>query len=632
MREQLLDATTAGIAGLDVDGCCQYLNPAGREMLERGEEVVGADFHSMAHVHPAGQAKPCNFWTACQAALHAHQPLRGQVAFRRANGEPLRVRYWLRPLPAGGGALTFVPLGMSGAQRERRFKAMIEHSADAIALISAEGRFLYNSEAGLLRILGYHARELLGRDALALVHRDDVSYVRGVFQQLLQRPRGTIQGVSYRCRRQDGNWRWLEATGANLLEAPAVRAVVVNYRDVTDRRAVEEALERELRERRRLQEQLQQAQKMEAVGRLAGGVAHDFNNLLTVISGYSELMLAREAEGPNRAAAEQIQQAALRAARLTRQLLAFSRRQVLAPQVVDLNIAVANMGAMLRRVIGEDIQLVVQPAADLGLVRADPGQIEQVVLNLALNARDAMPKGGRLIFETGNITLDEAYARQTPEVAPGDYAMLAVTDSGIGMDAATKARIFEPFFTTKEAKGTQAGGSGLGLATAYGIVKQSGGHITVYSEPGHGATFRIYLPRLMAQEKVQAGPPAPPPPQAHAQRILLVEDEPGVRDLVREILAARGYRVQAAGSPREAMQQMAERIDLLVTDVILPGMNGRELADLIRAQQAETRVLFMSGYTDRGAVQNGLLEDGVEFIQKPFSPVTLVAKVAEILG
>ena len=635
MNAYLLDATAAGIAELDRSGRCRFLNAEARRALDLAEVAPGMDFHAAAHQHHAGQPRACGFWTVCKAGLATGRTVRGRTIFRPGGRQRLAVRYWLRPMPDGGGVLTFVPAGATVAQRERRFQAMIEHSADAIALLSAEGKFLYNSEASLLRILGYPAGDLLGQDAFAMIHRDDVSYVRGVFKQIVLQPGGTIQGVSYRCRRRDGTWRWLEATGANLLEAPEVRAVVINYRDVTDRRTVEEALEQELRVRRRLQAELQQAQKMEAVGRLAGGVAHDFNNLLTVINGHTELMLAREPAGPNQDAARQIQQAATRAARLTRQLLAFGRRQALAPQVVDLNFAVENMGEMLRRVIGEDVELQSVAAPGLWPVRADPGQIEQVVLNLALNARDAMPHGGRLLFETANVKLDEDYARQAPEVTPGDYALLAVTDTGIGMDAATKAQIFEPFFTTKQAGPGYAGGSGLGLATAYGIIKQSGGHISVYSEPGHGTTFRIYLPRLEAAAvKPGQEPPSAPhtiePVPKGKHNILVVEDEPGVQHLVEDILADQGYWVQTASGPRQALEMLSGRIDLLLCDVVLPGMNGRELAGLMRAQQPQMRVLFMSGFTDRGVVNSGLLDTGADFLQKPFSAATLSAKIAEM--
>ncbi len=274
-------------------------------------------------------------------------------------------------------------------------------------------------------------------------------------------------------------------------------------------------------------------------------------------------------------------------------------------------------------------------APGLWPVRADPGQIEQVVLNLALNARDAMPNGGRLLFETANATLDEEYARQAPEVTPGEYALLAVTDTGVGMDAATKARIFEPFFTTKQAGEGCAGGSGLGLATAYGIIKQSGGHISVYSEPGHGTTFRIYLPRIketaasQAEGELAASPASEPAPKS-PPNILVVEDEPGVQHLVRDILAVHGYRIQAANGPHQALKLASDRIDLLLCDVVLPGMNGRELAALIRAQQPQMRVLFMSGFTDRGVVSSGLIDAGAEFVQKPFTAAALSAKVAEM--
>ncbi|HVH08772.1 MAG TPA: ATP-binding protein, partial [Gemmatimonadales bacterium] len=382
---------------------------------------------------------------------------------------------------------------------------------------------------------------------------------------------------------------------------------------------------------KRLEQQFFQAQKMEAVGRLAGGVAHDFNNLLTAILGSTELL--REmipTDHPGREEAEETRKAALRAADLTRQLLAFSRQQVLAPRVLSLNDVVVDMDRMLRRLIGEDIDLRTVLAGDLGAVRADPGQLEQVIVNLAVNARDAMPTGGKLTIETANTALDEAYAAARPVVAAGRYVMLAVSDTGAGMDEATKARLFEPFFTTKP-KGK---GTGLGLATVYGIVKQSGGYISVYSEPGRGATFKVYLPRVdAAVEPVEAAPAAGGSLRG-SETVLVVEDQGEVRSLTRRVLEARGYQVLVAASGQEAMRLAEERpgaIDLLLTDVIMPGMSGRGLGLLLAAAHPAMKVLYVSGYADESIVHQGMLEPGVWFLQKPFTPEALARKVREVL-
>ena len=388
----------------------------------------------------------------------------------------------------------------------------------------------------------------------------------------------------------------------------------------------------EITERKSLEAQLMQSQKMEAVGRLAGGVAHDFNNLLTVIAGFGELLSeGLDHNSPLHEYSEEIKKAAERAAHLTRQLLAFGRRQILQPQVLDLNTVVADVDKMLRRLIGEDIQLKTVQNPSLGQVMADPMQIQQILLNLAVNSRDAMPKGGKLTIETANVELDEAYARGHINVTPGSYVMLAVSDTGTGMDAETRAHIFEPFFTTKE-KGK---GTGLGLATVYGIVKQSGGNIYVYSEPGLGTTFKIYLPQI----EEPAPLPAAEKPQellSETQRtILLVEDEAGVRTLARKVMESKGFRVLEAIQGEQALKILKEHagpIHLLLTDVVLPGMGGRELAGHIEALHPEMRVLFMSGYTDEAIVSHGVLQSGIAFIPKPFTPDALVRKVHEILG
>jgi len=386
-------------------------------------------------------------------------------------------------------------------------------------------------------------------------------------------------------------------------------------------------------ERRALEQQLRQAQKMEAVGRLAGGIAHDFNNLLMVISGYSEFLLEKIGSDEGvRGPAQEIANAAQRATALTRQLLAFSRKQMLAPKVLDLNEVVTENLKMLTRLIGEDIDLVMVPGQEIGAVKADPGQIEQVIMNLAVNARDAMPHGGKLTIETANVSFDASATRQPSPVAPGEYVMLAISDSGMGMDADTLNHIFEPFFTTKGPKGT-----GLGLSMAYGIIKQSNGYIWVYSEAGKGTTFKIYLPRVMdtvqnAQPESLAATIASEP--AH-ETILLVEDEVNLRRLAKQYLQNQGYSVLEAGDGHEALQVSdahTEPIHLLLTDVIMPGMNGRELAQRVLAARPDIKVLYMSGYTENAIGQNGTLDAGIILLQKPFTLPALKAKVRELLN
>ena len=413
-------------------------------------------------------------------------------------------------------------------------------------------------------------------------------------------------------------------------------AAVAERRDAEARlRTAHDGLEARVEERTRelvqVNEQLRQAQKMEAIGRLAGGVAHDFNNLLSVVAGRSQLLLLHLApHDPNRRDVELIQKSAERAAKLTRQLLAFSRKQVLAPKVVDLSAVVTAVEPFLRRLLGEDIELAVSSHEGLGRVRADPGQIEQVVLNLAINARDAMPRGGRLTIETTNVELDETYARHRAEVRPGPHVMLAVTDTGVGMDAATLARLFEPFFTTKE-PGT---GTGLGLATVYGIVKQSGGHVAVSSEAGHGATFKVYLPRIETALEARKGAPAAMPAARGSETVLLVEDEPDVRELAEDVLKTWGYTVLKAGDPVEALG-LARRHDgpihLLMTDLIMPGMDGRGLADRLLVDRPAMKLLFVSGYADALIIHHEGLDAGAPFLQKPFTPDALVRRVRDVL-
>jgi PAS domain S-box-containing protein len=394
--------------------------------------------------------------------------------------------------------------------------------------------------------------------------------------------------------------------------------------DITERKLAED-------ERQRLTDQLQQAMKMEAVGRLAGGVAHDFNNLLQVINGYAENGIGKLApEDPLRKDLQSILESGQRAANLTRQLLAFGRKQLLRPVVLDINKTLGEIEKMLRRLIGEDIEIVLVHAANLGKVKADPGQLEQVLLNLAINARDAMPHGGKLTIETANAELDEQYAAQHVGVAPGSYVMLAVSDTGCGMDEATQAAIFDPFFTTKE-KGK---GSGLGLSTVYGIVQQSGGNIWVYSEPGRGTTFKIFLPREFSELEAAPPPNAATKPSSGTETILVVEDEEVVLDLVKRTLELSGYHVLAFANSGDALSA-AERhrgpLHLLLTDVIMPQTSGRQLAERLSAVRPETKVLYMSGYTDDAIAHHGVLEPGTQFISKPFTAAALASKVRDVL-
>jgi len=516
--------------------------------------------------------------------------------------------------PAVRGALERERMKRQLREREEYFRSLIEQAMDIIAVLDADGAVRYASPS-VLPLLGYGAEELVGQHILDLVHPDDVGPALRVFAEGVATGQGgRLLGLQVRHR--DGSYRSLEAIGRYLLDDPVVRGVVINARDVTERRSLER--------------QLLQAQKMEAVGRLAGGIAHDFNNVLTAIFGYADLLTEEFPAGsPARQDLEEIRKAATRASALTRQLLAFSRQQVLAPVVLSVNDLVDDVGKMLRRLVGEDVELRLILARDAGNVRADSGQLQQVIMNLVVNARDAMPTGGKLVIETADAELTEQYAEMHQAVIPGRYVMLAVSDTGVGMDAQTKARIFEPFFTTKE-KGK---GTGLGLSTVYGIVKQSGGYVWVYSEPGHGTTFKLYLPRVDAPAEPQA-PPRETATLTGTETILLAEDDEILRPLTKGLLTKLGYTVLDAKSAEQALAVAGARqgpIHLLVADVVMPGASGRELARRLAQSRPETRVLYVSGYTDDAIVHHGMLDPGLKFLQKPFTPAALARKVREVL-
>jgi PAS domain S-box-containing protein len=473
--------------------------------------------------------------------------------------------------------------------------------------------FLAVNDAAV-RLYGFSRDEFLGMTIKGIRPEEEVAPLLEYLATVPDTP-GQV-ATQVRHRRKDGSL--LEVAGSSsAIEFHGRRARLVVATDISDRRALEA--------------QLLQAQKMEAVGRLAGGVAHDFNNVLGVITGYSELLLRTLGEAhPGSKRVGEIQKAAQRAAGLTRQLLAFSRQQVLQPRVLDLNAVVAEVEKMLRRLIGEDIHLLATPGAGLGYIRADPGQIEQVLMNLAVNARDAMPKGGGLILETANVVLDEAYASAHPEIRAGRFVMLSVTDTGEGMDAATQARAFEPFFTTKSA----GKGTGLGLATVFGIVQQSGGSVSVDSELGVGTTCRIYFPRVEeAPSRPFPGAPDAPPPRG-TETVLVVEDEETLREMIREILESAGYTVLESSDPDEALFKISTLdapVRLLLTDVVMPGLSGPELAQSVRIARPGIQVLFMSGYTDEAMGLHGVLGAGTNFIQKPFTPEGLLRKVRDAI-
>src|SRR6266446_6421204 len=597
-------------------------------------------------------------------------------------------------------------------QGEERFRALIEHGADAVALVAPDGTLLFASHS-IERLLGFAPVELVGHPGFERVHPDDAPRLHAALRDTVASP-GTPASLELRWRHKDGSWRHIDAVAVDRLAEPAVGAIVVNFRDVSERRKAEAALReseeryrtlvegvrdiifalspegtiasinpafetitgwrredwvgqpferlvhpedlplalellgrvvrgelrpasqfrvrtaktdyrvgefsatpqlhegrlvgilgigRDVTERVQLEQQLRQAQKMEAVGRLAGGIAHDFNNILTAITGYADLLLEDlGATDPRRQDADEIHKAADRAAGLTRQLLAFSRQQVLQPTVLEVNKLVSDLEKMLRRLLGEDVELGTRLAPTTGRVKADPGQLEQVIMNLAVNARDAMPNGGKLTLETG-----------------------------IGMSEETQVHMFEPFFTTKE-KGK---GTGLGLATVYGIIKQSGGFIWVYSEVGHGTTFKLYLPRVEELAE-RASQPAQAPARAArgTETVLVVEDEAPVRSVARQVLERHGYTVPEAPSAEAALDIVARysgTIHLLLTDVVMPGLNGRELANRLAGLRPDAKVIFMSGYTDDAVTRHGVLEPGSAYVQKPFTPDAIARKVREVL-
>ena len=551
---------------------------------------------------------------------------------RTKHGTVLDTIWANAPLTGGG----WLAIGMDVSERRRaeeRYRSFIAQSSEGVSRLEVDppvplklpeeeqvdrvyaGARIAECNDAMARMYGFkEARDLVGT-RLAELHNVNDPTNREQIRSFI-RAGYRVSDSETREHDREGRPRVFLNNVVGFVEDGQLVRVWGTQRDVTDQR--------------HLEEQFRQSQKMEAVGQLAGGIAHDFNNLLTAILGNTQLLLRELPPGDSkRGDVEEIRKASERAASLTRQLLAYSRRQMLQPVVLDLNVVVSEMDKLLRRLIGEHIALVTVLAPDLGRVKADPNQLEQVIVNLAVNARDAMPEGGKLTIETANVDLDEGFAQAHLGSVPGAYAMLAVTDTGSGMDATVRAHLFEPFFTTKEV----GKGTGLGLATVYGIVKQSDGYISVYSEPGHGSSFKIYLPRIATPARAAAGPQKGGPARG-TETVLVVEDEPAVLSLSRRALEAQGYVVLAASDAAAALRVVERHggmIHLLLTDVVMPGLSGRELADQLAGQRPGIRVLYMSGYPGDAVVQHGTLPSGSAFLQKPFSPDGLARKVRDVL-
>jgi PAS domain S-box-containing protein len=514
--------------------------------------------------------------------------------------------------------------GRKQDEERMKFQAdVLSQVKEAIVAVGLDGMVTYWNHGAeelygfkFYQALGRPLRELTGYDCLEAASKEEVAAVLSKAQ---------VWHEVKAHRKKDGEELFVELSLSQLKDADGrASGFLALIRDISERQRAAEVL-------RQKEEQLRQSQKMEAVGKLAGGVAHDFNNLLTAISGYSELLLTRlDPNDPLRTDAEEIRRAGTRAAELTRQLLAFSRKQVLKSQVFDLNAAVLGIDKMLRRLIGAHIELVTVLDPALTPIKADRGQIEQVILNLAVNARDAMPNGGKLVLETRNVPAEFLGSRNNNSNEAAGHVMLAVSDTGSGMDAETQARIFEPFYTTKQ----QGEGTGLGLSTVYGIIQQSGGCIQVESELHRGSTFRIFLPQEAVTREAALASHGEPQQAVGTETILLVEDEEVVRNLVLQVLKRAGYRVLEAQHGTEALRLAMQHegpIHLLLTDVIMPLMGGRDLAQRLTGLRRETKVLLMSGYTDDAALRHGCLDDGTAFIQKPFTPDSLAQKVRSVL-
>jgi PAS domain S-box-containing protein len=620
--QTLTEVSPVGIFRANAQGDCIYAN--GRTLRMAGlvsNEVLQQGWASA--LHPEDRQRVRTGWAA---AVAAGVPYYSEHRFLRPDGSVVWVVCQaVAERDPGGRVSGFVGTLIDITERKRaedllrqsehRNRLLVETARDVIFTLAPDGTFTSISPA-FETIAAWPVADWLAKSFASLVHPDDQSLAMDMFHRCLRGE--SLPIYEARIRKQDGDYAVGEFTVTALLEAGRVTGVLGIGRDIT--------------ERKRLEDQFRQSQKMEAIGQLAGGVAHDFNNLLTVIAGNAELLLENPIldSGQARECLQDIKQAGLKAASLTRQLLAFSRKQLLAPEVLNLSELVANLEKMLRRLIGEDIVLVTDLAPHLWLVKADPGQIEQVILNLAVNSRDAMPQGGKLSITTANAVLDAELSLASLPCRSGDYVLLSVHDTGSGMDEITRARIFEPFFTTKEV----GKGTGLGLATVYGIVSQSNGHIEVSSEIGRGTTFHIFLPRHHESAVTAAGKDLGPVEPRGTETVLLVEDEDMVRNLLRDMLGQAGYTVLEARHGAEAVrvcEQYGAPIQLVVTDVVMPEMGGTELVNRLSRLRPQIKFLYISGYTDDALIRQGVRREEVSFLHKPFSREILTHKVRDIL-
>jgi two-component system cell cycle sensor histidine kinase/response regulator CckA len=620
LLQGIMEGTTDSVFVKDLEGRYLMINRAGAGLLgRRVEEVIGktdeevfvpevgrAIMERDRRVLQSGETQTYEEFGTAAGVTRLYLATKGP--FRDSGGKVIGLLGISRDITLRRRAEEEV------RQSQQKLRMHIEHTPLAVVEWDLEFRVAaWNPSAE--RIFGYSREEAIGQHSHFIVPAQSRQQVEKVWRQLLAQKGGswnvnenlTKSGRTITCE-------WYNTPLVD--EAGRVLGVASFVQDVSERIALED--------------RFRQAQKMEAIGRLAGGIAHDFNNLLTVVLGYTQILSDGLPAGRLAEATGQIKSAADRATGITRQLLAFSRKQVLSPRIIDLNDIMLNLDSLLRRLIGEDIEVLTVPASGLGAVKADPGQVEQVIMNLALNARDAMPHGGKLTLETANTDLDEAYARDHPPLEPGRYVMLAVSDTGVGMTPEVRVRIFEPFFTTKEV----GKGTGLGLSTVYGIVKQSGGYIWVYSEPGRGTSFKIYFPRVEQPAQTPGVEKRPASAQRGSETILLVEDDPQLRALAASVLSQCGYKVLAAAGPEEGLELSRANhrdIRLLITDVVMPRMNGRQLAEQVLQIASNARVLYISGYTNDAIVHYGVLDEGLWFLPKPFTLAALLGKVREVL-
>jgi PAS domain S-box-containing protein len=621
MHSQGMESAADGISILDAQGEHVYANSAFARMMgfESALAMMGKSWREIYDHRDVALLQD-----QVRESLAQSGKWSGQISIRRQDNSRIPIEMTITVMAQGGTVYVArditrrLAAERARTETETKYRALIEQVAAVsyIAELGVHGVWLYVSPQ-VEAIFGYTPDEWLSQSDqwTQFIPPEDHPMIHAAEEACVSARRFQAE---YRITRKDGQIIWVSDTAVVVPGSdnhPLMEGIIV---DITERKALEN--------------QLQQARRMEAVGRLAGGIAHDFNNLLTIIKGYVEMATNRSVAQPElRSDLQHIEDASERAGTLVRQLLAFSRKQVLKPKILDLNSIVLSLDKLLRRLLAETVEMKTIAGKDVGAVKADPSQIEQVIMNLVVNARDAMPSGGRILIETSNVELDDAYAQDHATVRPGRYVMLAVTDTGIGMTSDTVAHIFEPFYTTKES----GRGTGLGLSTVYGIVKQSGGYIWVYSEPGKGTTFKVYLPQVEERVEVSSSAETPAPAARDGKEtILLVEDEPAVRELTRMVLSKRGYSVLEALNPADA-ERLAGRhgteIHLLLTDVVMPGMSGHELAKRLTARHRNLRVLYMSGYTHNVIAEDGTLEEGLSFLQKPFTPQVLAQKVRETL-